>query len=40
MFLKLLLVPMMSIIIGLSTCNELTIVVIWLIMALGHRRVL
>lgn len=40
MILKLLLVPMVSIIIGLSACNELTILMIWLIMALGHQRVL
>lgn len=29
-----------SIIIGLSTCNELTILMIWLIMTLRHQRVL
>lgn len=38
--LKLLFVPMVSIIIGLSACNELTILIIWLIMDLGHQRVL
>lgn len=40
MHLKLLFVPMVSIIIGLSACNELTILIIWLIMTLGHQRVL
>lgn len=39
-FLKLLLVPLVSTIIGLSACNELTILIIWLIMDLGHQRVL
>lgn len=29
-----------SIIIGLSACNELTILIIWLVMDLGHQRVL